>query len=449
MKQQLIDRYGAAVPRYTSYPTAPHFHSGITPKTYETWLQALPASSSLSLYLHVPFCQRMCWYCGCHTKITRRYEPISEYAKHLALEIGLVGDTLNNRQTVQHIHWGGGTPTILSADDFSVLMVRLRTQFRIAHNAEIAIEIDPCTMTRDLAVNLAKSGVNRASLGVQDFNSHVQKAINRSQTLEQTKAVVGWLRDAGIAHINLDLMYGLPNQSVADAVRTAEQSLSLRADRYSVFGYAHVPWMKKHQRRINETDLPSAAERMAQSQAIAKHLLGNGYSGVGLDHFARPNDAMSQALKAGKLHRNFQGYTTDSASALIGFGVSAIGRLPQGYVQNTSSARLYMTAITDGKLPTARGIALSAKDNLRRQIIERLMCDLSADLPDLCAQSATAIDQFAAELQHLKTMEADGLVSLNKGVICITHAGQPFVRSICAVFDQFLDSGKGHHSLAV
>ncbi|NQW02328.1 MAG: oxygen-independent coproporphyrinogen III oxidase [Rhodospirillales bacterium] len=449
MTEQLVTRYGGSAPRYTSYPTAPHFHDGVTGRDYESWLQVLPSTETLSLYLHVPFCQRMCWYCGCQTKIAAQYQPVADYAKHLAMEIELVSKQLRNRPSVQHIHWGGGTPTILSADDFMALMNRLRTQFTISFDAEIAIEIDPRTMTREYAGKLAEAGVNRASLGVQDFNPDVQKAINRPQSFEQTRDVTEWLRDAGIGHINLDLMYGLPQQTVADVQRTVDLTMALDADRYSVFGYAHVPWMKTHQKQIVEADLPGAEDRLNQAAAIATRLQDNGYRAIGLDHFAKPDDTMVRALDGGRLHRNFQGYTTDSAATLIGLGASAIGHLPQGYVQNTASVAPYKAAIEKGQLPVARGIKLSSNDRLRRQIIERLMCDLAVDVTALTPPASSPLDAFGEELAQIRCMQADGLVELNDGVVQITDAGRPYVRAVCAVFDQYLDKGRGRHSRAV
>lgn len=449
MTQKLLNRYGGAVPRYTSYPTAPHFHDGVNPDTYEKWLTELPEGEPLSLYLHVPFCHEMCWYCGCQTKIFKRYSPVADYAKHLALEIEHVSKLLGDRHQVQHIHWGGGTPTALSNDDFSALMARIKTQFRIASDAEIAIEIDPRTMTEQMAETLAVSGINRASLGVQDFNPTIQQAINRVQSFEQTKDVTDWLKAVGIKQINLDLMYGLPLQTVQDVRRTVDLSMELDADRFSVFGYAHVPWMKSHQKLILEDQLPDGEERMAQAEAIADQLQQHGYEAIGLDHFARPDDSMAQALKSGKLHRNFQGYTTDAAPTLIGLGASSIGRLPKGYAQNTSSERAYKEAISNGRLPIVRGIELSEEDNLRRHIIERLMCDLFIDLADLCAKAGTNVDTFSYELEQLREMNDDGIVHIRETQIQITEIGQPFVRAVCAVFDQYLGTGQGRHSRAV
>ncbi len=449
MADNLLDRYGGPVPRYTSYPTAPHFHDGITSGLYENWLSELPTSEPVSLYLHVPFCQSMCWYCGCQTKIVNKYAPINDYAHFLAIEIERVSQHLGRRQPVSHIHWGGGTPTMLSPEDFAALMARLQTQFNIRHDAEIAIEIDPRSLTGEMINTLARTGINRVSLGIQDFNPSVQQAINRHQSFTQTKAVVDELRRSGVRQISLDLMYGLPRQTQDDARRTVDLCIDLDADRYSVFGYAHVPWMKSHQKLINDNDLPDGPERMAQAQAIADQLQSHGYLPIGLDHFSRPDDTMAKALDSGKLRRNFQGYTTDTANTLIGFGVSAIGRLPQGYVQNLSSERQYKQALKQGGLPVQRGFALSPEDALRRRIIECLMCDLSVDLAHLCQQTSTTVSQFAEELAQLQQMQTDGLVCVEGNHIQVTETGQPYIRSLCAVFDQYLETGKGRHSLAV
>lgn len=449
MTQDLLTRYGGPAPRYTSYPTAPHFHSGIAHEDYQNWLSTIGPHDRLSLYLHVPFCQKMCWYCGCQTKVASRYKPVSDYARYLAMEIEMVANQFINRQNIDHIHWGGGTPTLLSADDFLALMTRIKTQFTIVPNAEIAIEIDPRTMTFEKADNLAQAGVNRVSLGVQDFNPHVQQAINRIQSFDQTKRVTEWLRKVGIEKISLDLMYGLPKQSVHDAVRTVDMTMELDADRYSVFGYAHVPWMKTHQKQINGSDIPGQSDRAAQATAISDQLHKRGYRSIGLDHYARPDDTMAQALVQGTLRRNFQGYTTDTAPTLIGLGASAIGGLKQGYVQNHSSVRQYKASIDRGELPIARGIELTASDQLRKNIIERLMCDYTVDLEGLIDKSITNPAEFVTELLRIKEMQDDGLVSLKAGHLKITDQGRPFVRTICAVFDQYFNSGAGRHSLAV
>lgn len=449
MDLQLLKRYGGAVPRYTSYPTAPHFHAGVSAATYRDWLAALPADETVSLYLHVPFCARMCWYCGCHTKVVNRYEPIKAYAEALAGEADLLADAVPHRLRVSHLHWGGGSPTTLENDDFAMIMARLRARFEFTEGAELAVEIDPRTMTAEKAATLARCGINRVSFGVQDFNARVQEAINRVQTFDETESVLALLRGQGIAAVNLDLMYGLPHQTAEDAERTVDLAVSLAPDRLSVFGYAHVPWMKTHQKMIDEAALPGAAERWDQAAAVARRLEHHGYRRIGLDHFARADDAMAVKLDRGELHRNFQGYTTDAAGALLGLGASAIGSLPGGYAQNAPSIRTWRRAIEDGGLAVERGLELNAADKLRREIIERLMCELRVDLAPLETRDGAPDDGFAAERARLQPMADDGLVHVDGETIRVTEEGRAFVRTICAVFDTYLETGKGRHSSAV
>ncbi len=437
--------YDARVPRYTSYPTAPHFHDGIGVAEYREWLARLDAESAVSLYFHVPFCTRMCWYCGCHTRVVERYEPITEYVEVLAREIELVAEAIADRPLVSHVHWGGGTPTMLSSAHFGALMSDLARRFRFAGDVEIAVEIDPRTLDGDKVAALADRGVTRASLGIQDITPAVQRAVNRVQPFEMVAVAVAALRRAGITQINFDLMYGLPTQTVDDVIATVDRVVELAPDRLAVFGYAHVPWMKTHQRMINEADLPDGPARWAQSEAAAERLVGHGYRRIGLDHFAAPGDAMTVAVDNGELRRNFQGYTTDRAEALIGFGASAIGALADGYVQNAVPFGQYADDIGVGRLAVRRGIALTADDRLRRAVIERLMCDLAVDLGNLGADP----DGFADELARLAAMEADGVVEINDGRVRVTEAGRPLLRSVCAVFDRYLDSGVGRHSRAV
>lgn len=449
MDRTLLERYDKRVPRYTSYPTAPHFHPGVNAATYERWLAAVSADTALSLYFHVPFCHEMCWYCGCHTKIVRRYEPIGEYASTMAAEVSLIGGLLESRPPVTHMHWGGGTPTILSADDLEHLMDKIRAGFNVAADAEIAVEMDPRTMTEDRVQALARAGVNRASLGVQDFNDRVQKAINRIQPYEMTAQVVAWLRGAGIEAINFDLMYGLPYQTVDDVRRTVDLAAQMRPDRVAVFGYAHVPWMKTHQKMIPDESLPDAWQRFEQAEAAAEQLAEQGYRRIGLDHYALETDSMTEALDEGRLRRNFQGYTTDEARALIGFGASSIGALPQGYVQNAVPLRGWAEAIRNGHPAVDKGIAVSDDDRLRRDIIERLMCDLEVDLSVEAGRYGKTVEAFSAEIEMLKPMIADGIASINAGRISITEPGRPLMRAVCALFDTYLDTGVGRHSQAV
>ena len=433
MNRTLLNRYDRRVPRYTSYPTAPHFHAGIGAETYRRWLSGIDGETPLSLYFHVPFCKEMCWYCGCHTKIVRRYQPVGDYAAVMAAEIALVAAEIPAQAPVTHIHWGGGTPTILSAADCAHLMDRVRALFRLRPDAEVAVEMDPRTVTEDRVAALADAGVNRASLGVQDLNDHVQRAINRIQPYDMNARVVEMLRAAGIDRINFDLMYGLPYQNVADVERTVDLAVRLRPDRLAVFGYAHVPWMKTHQKMIPEDALPGAEQRFEQAEAAAARLVAHGYRRIGLDHFALEDDAMTDALDAGRLRRNFQGYTTDPARALIGFGASSIGALPEGYVQNAAPLRQYAEAVRRGQLPVVKGIALNDDDRMRRDIIERLMCDLSVDLDRIARENSMPMRQFAGELAALAQMAQDGLVEIEGKTIRITEFGRPLMRTVLSL----------------
>ena len=353
----LLKHLDRRIPRYTSYPTAAQFGPDVDAGTYQRWLETLPATTPVSVYVHVPFCAELCLYCGCHTTVARRYAPVEGYVELLTREIALVGGILGSRPA-RHLHWGGGTPTILSPDDFRKVMTALRACFAFDPAAELAIEIDPRTLTREYVDVLAEAGITRASLGVQDFDPRVQTAVNRVQSFERTARVADWLRAAGIGSINLDLMYGLPYQSVASVEATVRRALALEADRIVLFGYAHVPWMKRHQRLIPEQALPDSDARFAQNQAAAAVLIAAGYEPVGLDHFARRGDVLAQRQRDGRLRRNFQGYTSDESPTLMGFGASAIGTMPDGYVQNAPNAVAYRAAIEAGRLATARGYAV-------------------------------------------------------------------------------------------
>jgi len=432
-----------SAPRYTSYPTAPHFGPAIGASTYADWLAALDPRASLSLYLHVPYCARLCLYCGCHTKIVQRRAPVDAYAELLAQEIDLVA-ARTKRQRVSSIHWGGGTPSMLGPERLIALHERIARRFDCARVNEHAIEIDPRQCDSALAQALAAIGVNRASLGVQELSPHVQRAIGRVQPFETVAAAAAVLRAAGIANLNFDLMYGLPHQSRQNLHDTILRADTLRPDRIALFGYAHVPWFKTHQRLIDDAALPGAGERLAQAEIARGTLLALGYVPVGLDHFARPQDSLARAAKDGRLRRNFQGYTTDDADALIGLGASAIGRLPQGFVQNAPDLGAYGRAIMAGTFATARGIALSADDRLRGAIIERLMCDFAVDL-DTIAGYQELPDALAA----LQPLERDGLVATAGARVTVTAAGRPFVRLVAAAFDAYLGHGTARHSRAV
>ena len=437
------------VPRYTSYPTAPHFSAAIGPETYADWLAALPAAATLSLYIHVPYCAQLCLYCGCHTKMVRRPEPLRAYAEKLAGEIALLARHLGGRK-ILHIHWGGGTPSILGPAALIDLTARLRERFDFSQVREHAIELDPRRVDRALAQALAQIGFNRVSLGVQDFTPQVQEAIGRVQPFETVSRAVGMLREVGIPSMNFDLMYGLPRQSAHDVRESARAAATLQPRRIALFGYAHVPWLKPHQRLIDAAALPGAGERLDQAEAARTMLLALGYEAIGLDHFALPDDDLAIAARAGRLRRNFQGYTTDGADALIGLGASAIGRLPQGFVQNTPAIRAYSAAIDAGRPATARGIALSEEDRIRGRIIERILCDFEVDLDAIAGEaSGSSRGRFEPELEALASLQRQGLLEREARRIRVTGQGQPFVRIVAAAFDVYLREGKARHSLAV
>ena len=437
-----------AVPRYTSYPTAPHFGATIGPDAYTRWLAELPAGATLSLYLHVPFCAELCHYCGCNTKVVRRDEPVEAYARLLAREIDLIAARCCARR-VTAIHWGGGTPSMLGARRLAALTEQLAATFDCAALAEHAIELDPRAVTRELARTLAEVGITRASLGVQEFSAPVQQAIGRVQPFATVATAVDALFAAGITDLNFDLMYGLPHQTEQSLRDAITLSVTLGPKRIALFGYAHVPWFKTHQRLIDETALPGAADRLVQAETAHAMLTRLGYVAIGLDHFARPDDALAQAAAAGHLHRNFQGYTTDGADALIGLGTSAIGRLPQGFVQNAPDIGTYARAIEAAEPAIVRGIALSEDDRLRGRIIERLMCDFAVDLDAVAARNITGDPDFSAALQEVDRLAAEGLVTRVGPRIAMTEAGQPFVRLVAAAFDTYLKCGAARHSRAV
>jgi oxygen-independent coproporphyrinogen-3 oxidase len=437
------------VPRYTSYPTAPHFHAGIGREAYGRWLAGLPAGMPLSLYLHVPFCDSMCWFCGCHTKIVQRYAPVADYLDALLAEIDLVADTIGRHQPVSHIHWGGGTPTMLAPADIIRLATRLRARFEVASDAEFAVEIDPRELSAESVDALGTAGVNRASLGVQDVNPDVQAAINRIQPIEATRLAVDRLRAAGVHAINIDLMYGLPHQTEAHVTATIDAVMTLSPERLSLFGYAHLPSFKTHQKMIDEASLPDATARWRQAAVAAERLRALGYVPIGLDHFAKPDDPLARAQRDGNLRRNFQGYTTDRAEALIGLGASAIGSLPQGYVQNAVPLRGYRETVAAGHLATARGFALSDEDRLRREVIERLMCDQAADLGALCRRHGRSAGHFAPELAGLAKMERDGIVDIDGLVVRIPQGARPLMRLVAAEFDAYLARSTAAHAKAV
>ena len=442
-------KYVDRVPRYTSYPTAPHCTESVDGTHYRQWLNGVGAESPLSLYVHIPFCSSLCWFCGCQTTVVNRYEPVAAYLELLYAELELIRDALGPGRPVAHIHFGGGTPNILRCADLQSLMDAIGDCFDISAGAEIALEIDPRTFTLDHAKALQRVGVNRASVGVQDFCPDIQRAINRVQPYRMTHDVVQNLRSYGVSAINLDLMYGLPEQTPDGMAETVDNAMDLMPDRVALFGYAHVPWMHPHQALIDADRLPDAEARVALFRAAAARLEDHGFVAIGIDHFARASDPLAVAQRRGTLHRNFQGYTTDAAVALIGLGASAIGSLPQGYVQNAPGVPEYRERIRAGDLATVKGIAIDDNDRLRRSVIERLMCDLTVDLADVAAQFERDTSLFEDSIVALAPFEDDGLVKISGDQISIDPEARLIVRNVCAVFDAYRETGRGRYSTAI
>lgn len=435
------------LPRYTSYPPATEFKA-LDGAVYAGWLAGLPADRPVSLYLHIPYCRQLCLFCGCFTKITHDYAPVHEYVALLLREIEQVTAGTGKRLPVGHVHFGGGSPTILEPADFARLMDALYEGFDIQPRAEIAVEIDPRTIDPAKCAAYFDKGVNRASLGVQDFFPQIQQAVNRIQPYEQVAEAVTQLRRAGIERINVDLMYGLPYQTAESVIATARLAATLEPQRLAVFGYAHVPWMRKHQRVLDEMPLPGPEERIRMFEAMRDVLLREGYTAIGIDHYAREDDALAAALRSGKLRRNFQGYTTDTADTLLGFGLSAISDLPQGYAQNISAIQEYRKLLAAGAATVARGFATSPEDRMRRALIGELMCHYRVDLRRV-ADGYFPEASFDKEKVSLKEMQEQGLVRLDGDVLKVTDKGRPWVRAVCAVFDQYLEPSGRRYSLAV
>lgn len=442
--EALVMRRAAPLPRYTSYPTANHFVP-VAPADYRAWLGALEDDAALSLYLHIPFCNDLCWYCACSTKATHRYEPVARYLDTVEAEIATVAGLLPSGHRVMHLHWGGGSPDILSAADITRLGQTFRHNFRFDPAAEFAIEIDPRLMTVAKADAMVGAGVNRISIGVQDFDPVVQAAIGRLQGFDITRTTVDMFRDRGVTSVNFDLVYGLPHQTLASLSRTIEQVLELSPDRIAMFGYAHLPGRASNQKLIDEAALPGAVERFAMARQVTTMLEAAGYQQLGLDHFARREDSLSTQ----PLNRNFQGYTTDSTEALIGLGASAIGKLPQGYVQNAVAVGDYAKRVAESGLATARGRALTADDRLRAYVIERLMCDFEFSGPAVTQMFGDAARGVLEEADAIVSDDSDGFIAPTATGFRLTDRGRPFVRNICARFDAYLHPTSGKHSLSV
>jgi len=449
---ELARKYLRPGPRYTSYPTAPHFHESFGPDEYAASLDEANRDGNrpLSLYFHLPFCEKLCWFCGCTMLVTRDASRNADYLDVLEREIDLVGARLDPDRPVVQQHFGGGTPTYLSPDEIRRFGAKLSHTFRYAQDAEIGCEMDPRGLTREHVRAIREIGGNRASLGVQDHDPRVQQAIHRIQPREMVEEVIGWIREEGFPSLNLDLIYGLPFQSERSFRATLDAILGVRPDRLAVFNYAHVPWMKPHQKLIREEDLPDGAERLRMLKSIIETLTGAGYVYIGMDHFALETDELAVAQREKTLRRNFQGYSTRSGADIQAFGMSAISQLESAYAQNHKDLAVYRGAVEEGNLPVHRGYVLTEDDRVRREVIQTLLCHLELDSTRL--SEATGVDfpsYFAGELERLARFEADGLIRRKPGRIVVTEPGRLFIRNIAMTFDAHLGEAEERYSKTV
>jgi oxygen-independent coproporphyrinogen-3 oxidase len=452
----LIKRYDKAGPRYTSYPTAVQFHDGFGEKEYRAAAQRTNRESvlrPLSLYFHIPFCDTVCFYCGCNKVVTKRRERAVPYLEHLYREIKLQGDLFESRRVVNQLHWGGGTPTFISHDQMRELMDVTRRHFALHDDdeGEYSIELDPREVHGDTIAVLRDIGFNRISMGVQDFDPKVQKAVNRIQSEEKTLAVLADARGAGFKSVNLDLIYGLPFQTVDSFTETLEKIIAVEPDRLSVFNYAHLPDLFKPQRRINAEDLPAADEKLAILHMTISRLTDAGYVYIGMDHFAKPDDELAVAQRNRTLYRNFQGYSTHSDCDLVAMGNTSISMVGNTYGQNVKSLEEYYPLVAAGKLPIYRGITLSEDDVLRRDVITRLICHFELDKNAVAAAYDIEFGAyFSQELADLEQMERDGLVEVTPQHIIVLPPGRLLIRNVCMVFDRYLrEAGQHRYSKVI
>ncbi|WP_050399853.1 oxygen-independent coproporphyrinogen III oxidase [Bradyrhizobium embrapense] len=440
MQTSLLNKYcDARLPWYTIYPTVADFSAAVGATTCEAWLRRLPPDESVSVYLHVPFCRSICWYCGFPTSLTHSERSIRNYLLTVREEIRLVTEQTPHGLPMSDLHFGGGTPTTIPPADFLALMELLRRCFAFSKSTALAVEIDPRTFTAEMAETLGVAGVSRASIGVQSFDPVVQRAVNRLQSEAQVAFVVERLRQHEISRINFDLLFGLPHQTVQSCVNSAQTALTMRPDRLAVFGYAHVPSYMKRQRQIDEAALPDNVARAEQAAAMADTLVSAGYRQIGLDHFALPDDELAHAQKTGRLRRNSLGYSADTCKTVIGLGPSAIGRLRDGYVQNETATSSYCRQISTGHLATLKGHCLTAEDRLRAEIIERLMCDLQADVAAICVAHGFDPIPFLDSADRLEALAEDGILDIQQGFIRVKQKHRFVIRAVAAAFDAHLD----------
>ena len=445
-QQSQLERLGlfdARVPRYTSYPTAPHFTPAVTGDQFRQWLDVIAPGAAISLYMHVPFCRRLCWFCACRTQGTQSDAPVRAYAQTLLAELRMLRAALPAGVRLSRLHWGGGTPTLMPAAMMRDLAQAVRAAFPLTEDAEFSVEIDPNEIDEARMDALAESGLTRASIGVQDFDPEIQRIIGREQSFEVTKRAVDMIRDRGIASLNADILYGLPDQDPRRIAQSVQKLLALSPDRVALYGYAHVPWMAKRQVMIPSEALPDPQGRLGLFETARALFLADGYDEIGIDHFARPGDGLAQAQKAGLLRRNFQGYTDDRAEVLIGLGASSISRFPQGYAQNAPATGAYLAAVRAGQFSAARGHAFTTEDLWRARMIEALMCDFEIRNSEFTRRFGLTPPQLSALYQPVLHRFGSMVESDAQG-LRITAEGRPLTRMIVSMFDAYQHPATSH-----
>jgi len=439
--------FDAKVPRYTSYPTAPHFHNDVGPDLYADWIRQIKPGSQVSLYVHVPFCRRLCWFCACRTQGTQSDAPVRAYLEVLKEELALLGRTLPEDVTLSRLHWGGGTPTLLAPDMMTELAGAIAEIAPFAEGAEFSVEIDPNEIDDARLDALAAAGMNRASIGVQDFDDEIQQTIGRIQGFDITREAVEKIRARGIYSLNADILFGLPHQTQARMTESVQKLLSLNPDRVALYGYAHVPWMARRQTMIPSEALPTPEARLDLFETARKLFTWDGYAEIGIDHFATQDDGLTVAQKAGKLKRNFQGYTDDQSDVLLAVGASSIARFPQGYAQNAPATSAHTKAVREGRFSTSRGHVFSAEDKLRGRLIEALMCDFRVNTAEILSKFDISADRLDA--MYIETMaQFPGFLRKTDEGLFIPADAQPLTRMIARSFDAY-DLSKAGHSSAI
>jgi oxygen-independent coproporphyrinogen III oxidase len=449
LTEELLRKFDTPGPRYTSYPTADRFNAAFGPQDAVkvlTQLRARGATAPLSLYVHIPFCEQLCYYCGCNKIITKHHDRAAQYLDALEIELGLVAESLGTGRPVSQLHFGGGSPTFLSDDELTRITSAIGSVFRLTPDSEISIEVDPRTVTPQRLAHFRTLGFNRLSFGVQDFDPAVQQAVHRVQSFEMVRDLMRSSRELGYVSINADLIYGLPKQTPESFARTMQQMSELRPDRIALYSYAHLPERFKPQRRINEADLPAPSQRIAMLGGAISGFLAGGYCYIGMDHFALPEDSLAVAKAEGRLHRNFQGYSTQPDCDLVALGVSGIGRVGAAYYQNAKALPEYYESLAQRRLPVVRGYALDKDDELRRDVIMALMCQGRFAFEPIERDHGIQVrNYFERELAALQGMNESGLVKLEENAVQVTPAGWFLVRAIAMVFDRHLQSAKERH----